>query len=431
MGEKTSSLSAREITQCRVCGNKELIPCVDIGDQYLSSVFPENLEYRASASRYPLKLVLCRKREEKTHADESMASCGLLQLGHRFDLTPMYDAYPYTSATNSSMTQILRDVAESGRAFKHLQPDDVILDIGGNDGTLLSFFQDDPYQLINIDPAKNVASLVNSPRYHAVNSFFNESAFTSVSSKKAKLIFSIAMFYHLDDPLKLARAVAACLDDEGVWIIQMAYLPAMIRTNMYDNIVHEHAGYYATHQVKWIMEAVGLEVFDVLENDVYGGSFRIFVKKRGCTRFTSSERLHATLERELSDGLFVEATYRAFMKRIEKTRVDLLALVKHIKAEKKSIWIYGASTKGNTILQYCGLGNKEIDAAADSNAFKVGKYIIGSDIPIKDETAMRAAKPDYLLALPYSFIDGFMKREADLMAQGTKFIVPLPEVKII
>lgn len=419
----TTALVAEKITQCRVCGNTDLLPCIDIGEQYLSSVFPEDLSYRATAVRYPLDLVLCRKKEDGT-------SCGLLQLGHRLDLTPMYDAYPYTSSTNSSMGQILRDVAESGRALKHLESNDVILDIGGNDGTLLSFFKDDPYQLINIDPAKNIASLINSPRYTAVNSFFNEHAFNSVSTKKAKLIFSIAMFYHLDDPFKLVRDVAACLDEEGAWIIQMAYLPAMIRTNMYDNIVHEHAGYYATQHVKWIMEKVGLEVFDVEENDVYGGSFRIFVKKKGA-HFIPTERLTATLEKEVTEGVFDVTTYEAFMERIKKTRTDLQALCQRIKAEGKSIWIYGASTKGNTILQYCGLGSNEITAAADSNAFKIGKYVIGSDVPIKSEEEMRAAKPDYLLALPYSFVDAFMKREADLVAQGTKFIVPLPEVKVL
>src|SRR3989344_328815 len=422
--QKTTAKVAPKVERCRVCGSTELIPCIDIGEQYLSSVFPENLDYREDAVKYPLDLVMCKKKEDG-------ATCGLVQLGHRLDLTAMYDAYPYTSSTNSSMSRILEDVAESGRALKHLEAGDVILDIGGNDGTLLSFFQNDPYTLINIDPAQNVASLLNSTNYISVRDFFNAEAFQKASKKKAKLIFSIAMFYHLDDPLKLARDAAACLDDDGVWIIQMAYLPAMIRTNMYDNIVHEHAGYYATQHVKWIMEAVGLEVFDVLENDVYGGSFRIFVKKKGSPRCAPTERLRTTLERELSEGIFEEATHRAFMKRIEKTREDLRALITRIKAEGKTIWIYGASTKGNTILQYCGLGNMEIDAAADSNAFKIGKYIIGSDIPIKDEKTMREARPDYLLALPYSFVDGFMKREAELIARGTKFIVPLPDVKVI
>ncbi len=413
---------APKIARCRVCGNADLIPCIDIGEQYLSSVFPENLDYRENAVKYPLDLVMCRKYER---------TCGLVQLGHRLDLTAMYDAYPYTSSTNSSMARILENVAESGKAQKNVKSGDVILDIGGNDGTLLSFFRNEPFTLINIDPAKNVVSLLDSPNYISVRDFFSAGAFRLVSEKKAKLVFSIAMFYHLDDPLKLARDAAACLDDEGVWIIQMAYLPAMLRTNMYDNIVHEHAGYYATLHMQWLMEQAGLEVFDVMENDVYGGSFRVFVKKKGCAKFPQTERLHANLRKEVEEGLYELSTYQQFMQRIEKTRSDLQALCKKIKAEGKTIWVYGASTKGNTILQYCGIGKNEIVAAADSNPFKHGKYIIGSDIPIKDEAEMRAAKPDYLLSLPYSFTEGFMKREAGLMAQGTQFIVPLPEVQVI
>ncbi len=417
-------LSAPKIKKCRICGNTELIPSIDIGAQYLSSVFPENLKYRKNASRYPLNLVMCRKREDGT-------TCGLIQLGHRLDLTAMYDAYPYTSSTNSSMGKILQDVADSGRALNILKLRDVILDIGGNDGTLLSFFKDGSFKLINIDPAKNISPLIDSPNYVFVNDFFSESSFKSVSKKKAKLIFSIAMFYHLNDPLAFSREVAACLDDEGVWIIQMAYLPAMIRTNMYDNIVHEHAGYYAAQHIKWVIEKVGMEIFDLEENDVYGGSFRIFVKKKGNKKFTPTKRYHSTLDQELAEGLFEPVTYQDVAHRIKKTRDDLYNLCRKIKAEGKTIWIYGASTKGNTILQYCGLGHKEITAAADSNSFKIGKYIIGSDIPIKSEEEMRKAKPDYLLALPYSFVNAFIKREADLVARGTKFIVPLPEVKII
>ena len=273
--------------------------------------------------------------------------------------------------------------------------------------------------------------MITSGDYTFVNDFFSERAFRSVSKKKAKLIFSIAMFYHLDDPMKLVRNVAASLDDAGVWIIQMAYLPAMIRTNMYDNIVHEHACYYGANHMKWIMEQAELEVFDVEENNVYGGSFRIFVKKSGNSKFSATDRYKKILEKEITEGIYEKETYTKFTERINKTREDLIALCKKIKAEGKSIWIYGASTKGNTILQYCDIGKETITAAADANPFKVGKLVIGSDIPIVDEAEMRKAKPDYLLALPYSFVEGFMKREADLLASGTKFIIPLPEVKVL
>ncbi len=411
------------LTACRVCGNTELISLFDIGEQYLSSVFPTDLNYRATALKYPLDMVMCKKKDDGS-------TCGLVQLGHRLDLTAMYDAYPYTSATNSSMSKILQDVADSGKAQNNLVDGDVILDIGGNDGTLLNFFKEGKYSLINIDPAQNVQARLDVPQYTLVRDFFNQKSFSAVAptGKKAKLIFSVAMFYHLDDPMKLVQDAASCLDDDGVWIVQMAYLPAMIRTNMYDNIVHEHAGYYGAQHMKWVMEKAGLEVFDIIPNDVYGGSFRIFTKKKGNAAYAPTERYLKLLEQEIADGIFDVETYTAFEKRVEKTKVDLLALLKKIKEEGKSVWIYGASTKGNTILQYCGIGSTDIVAAADSNAFKFGKYMIGSDVPIFTEEEMRKAKPDYLLALPYSFIEGFMAREKDLVAGGTQFILPLPEV---
>jgi NDP-4-keto-2,6-dideoxyhexose 3-C-methyltransferase len=412
------------IEKCRVCGNSSLIPCASIGAQYLSSVFPANLDYREEVPRLPLDLVMCEKKEDGT-------TCGLVQLGHKIDLRAMYDAYPYSSATNSSMSGILKDVADSGKALKHLRSGDLILDIGGNDGTLLSYYQTNNYELLCIDAAKNVVPRVNSDRYTHIRDFFSADLYASATNKKAKLIFSVAMFYHLADPINFSRDVAKCLADDGVWIIQMVYLPTMLRTNMYDNIVHEHCGYYATHHMQWIMEMVGLEIFDVELNDVYGGSFRVFVKKKGCNKFPQTQRYHANLREELELGIFEHATYRAFMRRVEQTRADLRVLCRKVREEGKTIWVYGASTKGNTILQYCGLGKDDIVAAADANPFKLGKYILGADIPIKDEATMRAARPDYLLALPYSFVEAFMKREAELVAKGTKFIVPLPQVRII
>ncbi len=427
--------SLKTITQCRVCGNKKLIPCIDIGAQYLSSIFPTDLNYKKDLKPIPLDIVLCEKEDGRGgYRDEH---CGLLQLVHENDLSEMYNHYPYTSSSNTSMNKILQDVAESGKALGLLEPGDLICDIGCNDGTLLNFFtdKDNSYDLLGIDPARNIKSNVQSTRFHRVTNYFTaqnfENATEGKACKKAKLIFSVAMFYHLSDPVTFARDIEKSLADDGVAIIQMAYLPAMIKTNMYDNIVHEHVGYYGTHHMKWIMERVGLEIFDVLENDVYGGSFRVFLKKKNNTQLKATPRLKKNLEAEMEWGIYKTQTYLNYMKSIEKTKKDLLELCKQIKKEGKSIWVYGASTKGNTIMQYCGIGPETVDAAADSNSFKFNKYLIGSDIPIRDEAALRAAKPDYLLALPYSFVEGFKKRETELVAGGTRFIVPLPQVHVV
>lgn len=421
--KKITQTEAVVVKKCRVCGNPSLVSCIDLGDQYLSSVFPENLNYRSLLRKFPLKLVICDKKAV-SHA------CGLVQLAHQLDLSPMYESYPYTSATNSSMRTVLKDVADNALALKHLTRGDLILDIGGNDGTLLSFFQDAGVDMLCIDAAKNVNPVFESKQFMHVRDFFTKKLFASVSNKKAKLIFSIAMFYHLDNPVTFSRHVAECLDPDGAWIIQMAYLPTMLKTVMYDNIVHEHNGYYGLYHLKWIMEKVGLEIFDVTLNNVYGGSFRVFVKNKNCVNFPSTDRVQKILQEEEKIGMFDETVYRSFVRKMEQSRSDLLKLCDRIKKEFKIIWAYGASTKGNTILQYSGLSANELTAVADTNPFKLGKYMIGSDVPIKDEAAMRRAKPDYLLALPYSFTGGFIKRESDLIRAGTRFIVPLPHVEL-
>ncbi|MDP3698741.1 MAG: class I SAM-dependent methyltransferase [Nanoarchaeota archaeon] len=416
-------MKRQKIKACRICGNADLIPCIDIGAQYLSSIFPEDLNYRDSLQKYPLEIVQCLK----SNGDR----CGVLQLAYDCDLSEMYKYYPYTSSSNTSMRKILEEVANSAKALQNLKPGDTILDIGCNDGTLLSFFESEEFNLIGIDPAQNIESKVNSSKFKRVKAFFSEPSFKSVSKKKAKIVFSVAMFYHLNDPIQFCRDINSILDDRGVVIIQMAYLPAMIKTNMYDNIVHEHIAYYGTQHLKWILDRAGLEIFDVALNDVYGGSFRVLAKKKGDPTYKITDRLLKNLQEELAGGIFDNLIYKRFMERVDSSRRELCEVIDRLKKEGKNIWVYGASTKGNTIMQYCGIGAREITAAADSNPFKFGKYLIGSDIPIRDEKAMRSEKPDYLLVLPYSFVQAFQERESDLIQMGTRFIVPLPEVKII
>ncbi len=415
-------IKAKRILKCRVCNNKDLVPCIDIGKQYLSSIFPKNKNYKKNQSKYPLSLVLCKKRNN---------TCGTLQLEYFIDLTEMYTNYPYLSATNSSMKLLLEDIAKSSLKHIELTKDDTILDIGGNDGTLLSNLTKTKASMLTIDPAKNIKQEFSYKKFKYVNDYFSKKTYDNSTDKKSKLIFSIAMFYHLSNPVEFSKDVEKCLDENGIWIIQMAYLPSMLKTNMYDNIVHEHAGYYSLNTMKWIMERVGLEIFDCELNDVYGGSFRIFIKKKNNKSIRVNKRVAKILSDEEKIGIYKLSTYRNFMKSISKTKADLLTLLTKLKKSNKSIWVYGASTKGNTILQFCGIDTKFITAAADSNPFKFNKIMIGSEIPIFDEEKMRKSKPDYLLSLPYSFTYAFVERERKLIKSGTKFIVPLPRVKII
>jgi len=410
---------APKTTRCRVCGNTALDPAVDLGDQYLSSIFPADLSYRDRLTPYPMDLVLCRT--------EGGAHCGLLQMGHHLDLSAMYKEYPYQSSTNSGMRAVLADVAADGRRASDLRPGDVVLDIGCNDGTMLSMFTGEGLTLAGIDAAENIRLIFEDPHLHHARGYFTRRRYDDFGIGKARLIFSIAMFCHLDDPVTFARDVAACLAPDGTWIIQMAYLPSMLETNMYDNIVHEHAGYYGLDSLQWVMREAGLEIVDASLNDVYGGSYRVCVR-HAAPHTAPSARLAALQAEERAMRLGELSTWTAFSQRIEQTRDDLLAELGRLRQAGKTTWVCVASTKANTILQYCGLTSAELPYAADSNPFMLGKFLIGSDVPIVDETTLRAAKPDVLLALPYSFVDSFLHREAALVSHGTRFLVPLPQV---
>lgn len=394
------------LDKCLVCGASNFIVCIDLGEQYISSIFPDSLDYKSKHAKYPLRLKRCQ-------------GCGFLQLDEQPDMTAMYKQYPYTSSSNQAMKKELQDVANSGH--RYVEPGDVILDIGGNDGTLLSFFNEYHYELINIDAAENIKPI--STGFKNIKGLFSSVLFKINSEKQAKLIFSTAMFYHLLDPVNFSKEVANCLDDNGVWIIQMAYLPTMLQTNMYDNIVHEHVGYYTLKTLQGVLTQAGLEIFDVELNDVYGGSFRVFIQKKGSYIFTT--KFYDLIEQEMYFRISELKTYIEFNKKIEDTKNDLRTLLIDLKRDNKRVWVYGASTKGNTILQYCGVDNSLIEAAAEVNPFKFGKYMIGSDIPIKSEEEMHKAMPDYLLILPYGFVQSFRAREPDI-----KFIIPLPEVAI-
>jgi NDP-4-keto-2,6-dideoxyhexose 3-C-methyltransferase len=407
-----------EITACRVCGNRELVPCLDLGKQYLSSIFPADLNYRGSLQAYPMALTLC--------AGEN--ACGLVQLVHEFDLSEMYEQYPYQSSTNPSMRRVLQDVANAGIAVG-LAPGDVVLDIGCNDATMLSMLAGRGLILAGIDAAQNITQVFSDPDLHIQRGYFSAAKYADFHLPKAKLIFSIAMFYHLSDPVAFSRDVAACLGADGVWIVQMVYMPSMLDTNMYDNIVHEHVGYYDLRSLANVMRRAGLEIFDAELNDVYGGSYRVCIQRAGGPRPTTA-RVTDLVAAEERAGLGQPATYHAFADRIRRTRDDLRSMLDRLQRASEPVWIYGASTKGNTIAQYCGLTVADTPFAADVNPFKWGKFLIGTDIPIVTEEELHRQAPKWLLALPYSFIDGFLAREAAMVRAGARFILPLPNVTV-
>ncbi len=410
---------------CRICGCPDLRPVLDLGDQYIASHFVTDPVPPHLLERYPLQLVRC--------AGADGPSCGLVQLKHSVSPTVLYADYGYRSGINRSMRDHLAGIADAATRLAGLRPSDTVLDIGCNDGTLLCAY---PLAVdrLGIDPAPNIVPLAAARGVEVVNDFFSAQAYCSARpDKRARVVTSIAMFYDLEDPSRFVRDVAAILTDDGLWVIELSYLPAMLQNTAFDGIVHEHLEYYALAQIEWMLVRHGLQVHRVAFNDVNGGSLRVYVRTAAFGPPAETDRVvvERVRENERALRLDTDQPFAAFGEAIRRARRNLRDLLDEIAAAGKSVYGYGASTKGNTLLQYYGIDNTVIPKIADRNPYKWGRRTLGTNIPIVSEEQARAERPDYFLVLPWHFFPGFVRREAAFLENGGKFILPLPEVAVV
>jgi hypothetical protein len=409
-----------EISACRCCGNARLELILSLGVQHLTGVFPRSTQEQLTSG--PLELVKCFGAD----------ACGLVQLRHTYDSSEMYgDNYGYRSALNQSMVRHLGGTAATILA-KYPCPDGaIVLDIGSNDGTTLSFMPRSARR-VGMDPTIVKYGQYYDPAIHAIPEFFSAARFREFyGDERAQIVTSIAMFYDLDDPLSFVRDIAAVLAPEGVWYFEQSYLPTMLTQNAYDTICHEHLEYYALSQIQWMMKRAGLRVIDVQQNDVNGGSFSVAVCHEEARHQPNVAAIDALMHLECAAKLDSMAPYQAFQARVDAHRCELMALLESIRSTGASVLGYGASTKGNVILQYCGLTTSEIPAIAEVNPDKFGAFTPGTNIPIISETEAHARNPDYLLVMPWHFRENLIQREAAFLQRGGKMIFPLPEISIV
>ena len=403
----------KAVTECRICAKADFAEVVSLGSHPLSGCFPKTSELDPPLA--PLRLVRC-------------VGCGLVQLAHSVDPARLYTSrYGYRSGINNTMRNHLAGIAQENIRRFEPRSGSVILDIGCNDGTLLGQYPPQ-HTLLGIDP---IASKFDYPaNFTVAENYFSREAFDALAQgRKASIITSIAMFYDLEEPNVFVADIAECLDRDGVWVLEQSYMPEMLRRNSYDTICHEHLEYYGLRQIEHLVERHSLRVFDVDLNDINGASFRLYVC-RASASFANTARLAQLRESEDSSNLKDQGPYDAFRDRCLRLRDDLRRLIETEVAAGKRVHIYGASTKGNTILQFCGLDHALIEAAADRNPEKWGARTPVTNIPIISEEKSRAMQPDYFLALPWHFRDEFLRRESDFLSGGGKFIFPLPEITI-
>ncbi len=372
----------------------------------------------------PLSLVRC--------SGESGDACGLVQLEHSYSSTEMYgDRYGYRSSLNSSMVAHLSSKAAALTKRVNLAAGDVVLDIGSNDGTSLGFYPESSTR-VGMDPtaAKFASSYKQGIQF--VPDFFSADTFdTEFGGARAKIVSSIAMFYDLENPLDFVRQVSRILHDDGVWHFEQSYLPRLLETNGYDTICHEHVEYYSLSQMDWMLQRSDLRIIDVEFNDVNGGSFAVTACKTNARFPDGSSAVRRVLDAEKSAGLSTPVPYERFADRVRKHREDLPALLDSLKREGKLTLGYGASTKGNVMLQYCGITEDDLPCFAEVNEEKFGAFTPGSHIPIVSESEAHRMKPDCFLAMPWHFRRNLIAREKEFLGSGGRMIFPLPNIEIV
>ena len=392
----------QERTHCRICDG-QLETVLDMGTIYQSNFLTD----ASKAILAPLNLARCVK-------------CNLVQLKHDGNLDSMYRQYWYKSSLNQSMVEALRSVVDGINGRVALEAGDVVVDIGCNDGTLLSMFPENVFK-IGYDPSNNLAEEAQENCDFFINDYFPANYPVKA---KAKVITSIAMFYDLPDPRAFIDKVRSIMRSDGIWVIQFTDLLSMFQVNAFDNICHEHVEYYSLAVLKCLLEQHGFEVVDVLYNQVNGGSVRAYVGFNGVYAVTD-----AVSEMLKQEDLYMRSfdnPFAAFSDRVTQIKEQCVEYIQHEHAAGKKIFITGASTKGNTLLQYFGLNKDIIPYAAEVNADKFGLRTVGTDIEIIPERQAIEMKPDMFLVLPWHFINGFLRSYHEYISGGGRLMVPMP-----
>ena len=415
----------KEIQSCRICGGVDLKPIINLGSQALTGIFPYSIDLKITSG--PLELVRCDDEHNPN-------ACGLLQLRHSYDRDEMYGLnYGYRSGLNQSMMAHLKSIVMQIQEIIKLKPGDHVLDIGSNDGSFLSFYDDLPgLKLIGIDPTGIKFKNFYQPRIQLISEFFSAAEIKKhLGSQKIRVITSISMFYDLENPLHFVNEINEVLADDGIWVLEQSYMPTMLEVTAYDTICHEHLEYYGMKQIKWIADKVGLKIIHVSLNDTNGGSFRLALAKKTATYPEAESEIQTLLEKEMTMGLQTSAPYQSFTQRVHHHKEELLNFFAQARKDGKTVIGYGASTKGNVILQYCGITKNELPYIAEVNTDKFGCYTPGTHIPIISEQQAREIHPDYFFVLPWHFRKGIIEREQEYLKKGGVLVFPLPFIEMV
>ena len=401
-----------EIKTCRNCDSSDMTSVLSLG---LIDVVDFG---KKEHIRSPLELHFCN-------------NCKLLQLKHSVNQDYLFKQYYYKSGVNRTMREALKDIVDEALTKVDIEEDDTVIDIGSNDGTLLKHYSDKYYR-VGFEPAMNLYMEGYENADKVFTTFFNaKTYFKYTNTATAKIITAISMFYDLEDPNAFLQDINLCLDDNGLFVIQQNYLPDMLKNLCVDNIVHEHLQYYSLTSLNWLMKHNNLVIENIEFNDVNGGSFRVYVRKATAENLDVKPIIKTTLKYEKTAGYSNIQTYYTFAENVKYVTGKLHDFIEDLVLQRKTVYAYGASTRGNTLLQACNINDRFITAAVERNPAKWGKRMVGTNIPVISEKEAREKQPDYMLVLPWQFLEEFIKREKNYLLAGGKFIVPLPSPYIV
>ena len=415
------------LKECKVCGNTDLTEVLQLNEQYISATFVKtNVNNDLTKIKTPLTLVLCNNEINKNN-------CGLLQLLEIIEPDLLYRKYFYRSATNDTMRKDLREVVRQVLEVANPNSKDIIVDIGANDCTLLNFYEKN-FSLVGFEPAKNIKHIDEGKNIKIFNEYFNANNFKNIYSKKAKIITSCAMFYDVVNPKGFLKDIAEILDDDGVWCVQISYLPSMIKYNNFYDICHEHLSYYSIDSFEYLIKQLNLKCFYAETNDVNGGSIRLFVCKKSCKKyddFDKSSNLANLKKKEKSYNLKDRNTFINYQKNISEIKDKTNAFVNSIIKSNSRVLALGASTKGNILLQHFGLDKSRIPFISERNNEKVGLRCLGSDIELISEAKARSINPAAFVVLPWNFKNEIINREKEYIKKGGKLMFPMPYPHVV
>lgn len=406
------------VHRCRICGNTNLVQVLDLGEQMLTGVFPRSRDAQVTIG--PLRLVKCMGGE----------SCGLLQLAHSYDLGEMYgDNYGYRSGLNASMVRHLHAKVARILDLVSLDEGDLVVDVGANDGTTLGAYPElIGADLLGIDPTGAKFRQYYRPNVDLCADFFTADALRKARpGKQVRVLTSFSMFYDLESPMAFMQDVHDVLADDGVWVFEQSYMPTMLDALSYDTVCHEHLEYYALKQVKFMADRVGLRIVDIEFNDINGGSFSVTVAK-SVSGMPECPEVARILAEEAARGLDTLAPFKDFARRTARSRDELSAFLAQAKAEGKTVAALGASTKGNVLLQYCGISTHDIAEVGEVNPDKFGALTPGTFLPIRDEAEVLSHGHDYHVVLPWHFRRNFLTNPA---YSGRTLVFPLPTLQLV